>query len=288
MIDGLHHVKAITACGRTHHEFYERALGLSLVKQTVNPLDPTQLCLFYGDASASPGTLLAFIHEPRARKATLTNGMAFEVALELESSEALSFWASRLRVPREGDELRLSDPDGLSLRLVSPKSTDQASRNSTPSDDEIPAGYRIRRIAGVVAKGSPPSALLETAGFITEVDGRSYRTESGSFIDFDGSHTGPGHAGTAMLIEVVWSATKEALTRLRERAVADGCSVSPLSDERYYHSLSLRSPEGVIQVASPSPGFSFDEPVDALGRRLMLPAELEAFRTRLEPRLQLA
>ena len=47
--------------------FYRDALGMRLVKRTVNFDDPTSYHLYFGDSSGSPGSLLTFFAWPGAR-----------------------------------------------------------------------------------------------------------------------------------------------------------------------------------------------------------------------------
>ena len=54
-LEGIHHITAITADAPRNVDFYARALGLRLVKKTVNQDDPTVYHLFYADEHGSPG-----------------------------------------------------------------------------------------------------------------------------------------------------------------------------------------------------------------------------------------
>ncbi len=53
---GLHHITAITGDLDRNVDSYTRALGLRLVKQTVNYDHPASYHLCYGDALGRPGT----------------------------------------------------------------------------------------------------------------------------------------------------------------------------------------------------------------------------------------
>ena len=53
---GLHHVTAIATDPQSNVDFYTRALGLRLVKQTVNFDAPDTYHLYYGDEKGSPST----------------------------------------------------------------------------------------------------------------------------------------------------------------------------------------------------------------------------------------
>ena len=51
----------------------------------------------------------------------------------------------------------------------------------------------------------------------------------------------------------------------------------------YFQSIYFRAPDGLLlEIATDGPGFAVDEPADALGRELKLPAWLEPRRAELE------
>ena len=55
-LTGIHHLTAVTADATRNHAFYTQALGMRLVKKTVNQDDVSAYHLFYADGQASPGT----------------------------------------------------------------------------------------------------------------------------------------------------------------------------------------------------------------------------------------
>ena len=61
MTGGIHHITLITRKVQANVDFYVGFLGLRLVKRTGGYEDATQLHLFYGDASATPGSLITFL-----------------------------------------------------------------------------------------------------------------------------------------------------------------------------------------------------------------------------------
>lgn len=48
-LKGIHHVSALTAKAPENYHFYTKALGLRLIKKTVNQDDISVYHLFYGD-----------------------------------------------------------------------------------------------------------------------------------------------------------------------------------------------------------------------------------------------
>jgi len=57
-------------------------------------------------------------------------------------------------------------------------------------------------------------------------------------------------------------------------------------DRQYFHSIYFREPGGILfEIATESPGFAIDEPLEALGSGLKLPAWFEPRRETIEAAL---
>jgi glyoxalase family protein len=57
-------------------------------------------------------------------------------------------------------------------------------------------------------------------------------------------------------------------------------------DRVYFHSIYYREPGGILfEIATDSPGFAVDEPVEKLGESLKLPPWLETLRPQIEAAL---
>ena len=62
-----------------------------------------------------------------------------------------------------------------------------------------------------------------------------------------------------------------------------GFDVTNVRDRKYFHSIYYRERGGVLfEIATDTPGFAIDEPVEALGEALKLPAWLEPNRGEIE------
>jgi glyoxalase family protein len=58
-----------------------------------------------------------------------------------------------------------------------------------------------------------------------------------------------------------------------------GLNVTPVKDRQYFRSIYFREPGGVLfEIATDDPGFTIDEPAEALGTSLKLPPWYEAQR----------
>ena len=69
----------------------------------------------------------------------------------------------------------------------------------------------------------------------------------------------------------------------RSTLVSAELNASPAMDRQYFHSVYFREPGGVLlEIATDTPGFTVDEPSDALGSGLRLPPWLERSRAQIE------
>jgi glyoxalase family protein len=81
-------------------------------------------------------------------------------------------------------------------------------------------------------------------------------------------------------------ASGEEQRRLRQELLGLGYKVTEVLDRNYFQSIYFREPGGVLfELATVQPGFTVDEPLDALGKTLKLPAWEEPNRERIEAAL---
>src|SRR4030095_14109347 len=88
---GLHHVTAIATDPQANVDFYTRALGLRLGRQTVNFDAPDPYRLYYGDEKGSPSSLLTFFPWPGVPQGRQGAGMTTTTAFSVPGS-ALGWW----------------------------------------------------------------------------------------------------------------------------------------------------------------------------------------------------
>ncbi len=102
ILDRLHHVTCVCSDAQRTTDFYRDQLGFTLAKKTVNFDDPHSYHLYFGDESASPGSLMTFFEWPRAERGRLGRGTLETIGLV---------------TPSVSVETETEDPDGLRLRL---------------------------------------------------------------------------------------------------------------------------------------------------------------------------
>lgn len=82
------------------------------------------------------------------------------------------------------------------------------------------------------------------------------------------------------------AADEEEQLAWRERLLERGVEVTEVRDRVYFRSIYFRAPDGLLlEIATDGPGFTIDEPAEALGRSLRLPPWLEERREAIEGRL---
>jgi glyoxalase family protein len=292
-LEGIHHVTSITADARRNVEFYAGLMGLRLVKKTVNQDEPSVYHLFYADEQGSPGSDLTFFEFPGAPRGRAGDGMVHRIGWRVGSTDALDFWAQRLRgagheSDRDGERLRFRDFEGLEHELVVVETPDEALIANHP---EVPRELALQGFDGVRAYSSSPDrsrSLLEGAlAFEAKGEGWEARGERrGSYYAYDQPPAERGLQGAGTVHHVAWASHDEDHEKWRERVLAAGAQATPVIDRFWFRSVYFREPSGVLfELATYSPGFAADESPEHLGETLVLPPWLESRREQIEAQL---
>jgi glyoxalase family protein len=301
---GIHHVTAIAGDPQRNLDFYAGILGLRLVKRAVNFDDPGTYHFYYGDETGTPGSILTFFPWPAGRAGRVGAGQVAVTSFAIVPS-ATGYWLERLvqhGIAFEGpigrfDErvVTFRDRDGLMVELVA--HADAQSRAGW-GGGAVPADVAIRGVHTVTLweqdAGETTRLLAETLGF-REVgtDGSVTRFAagdgaSGTFVDVRATPGFPrGLGGVGTVHHVAWRMESDAEEeRMREQVERVGLRITPMIDRQYFHSMYFREAGGVLfELATDAPGFTIDEPVEALGEALKLPPQYEGRRAQIEARL---
>jgi glyoxalase family protein len=286
-LDGIHHITAITADAHRNVDFYARVMGLRLVKKSVNQDDPTVYHLFYGDEHARPGLDLTFFEYPGAAPGRAGHGMIHRVLWRVAGEDALDFWAERLagegiESERDGSSLRFTDPEGLDHELL--VAGDVPDEPLTAEHPEVPSEHALQGFHGVRAYSSDPDrsrGFLETLGFEGGWEARGEHRGSQYLYDSPPGERGVQGAGTVH--HVAWTSDDEDHEAWRDRVQQAGGRPTPVIDRHYFRSIYFREPSGVLfEIATRSPGFTVDEPLEHLGEKLSIPPFLEHRRPEIE------
>jgi glyoxalase family protein len=311
---GIHHITAIAGDPQRNLDFYTEALGLRLVKRTVNFDDPGSYHFYFGDNIGTPGTIMTFFPWPGARRGARGSGQVTTVNFAVPRN-SMAFWKERLRATHviseeiEGrfgsNALRFLDPDGLQLEITVIPSNVEGSRRETfkvtstgsldfARDDGVPSERAIRGFAAPTLEVRNPEKteklLTEILGFefVAEENNRRRFRGSGSNasaeIDLVSSEAGFGQIAAGTVHHIAFRAPDDdEQLKVREQLVARGLNVTPVIDRQYFHSIYFREPNGILfEIATDGPGFLIDEPADALGQTLKLPPIYESKRNEIE------
>ena len=286
-LDGIHHVTCITGDAPANVDFYTGALGLRLVKKSVNQDDPTVYHLFYADEKGTPGSDITFFEYPGAAPGRAGAGMIHTVVWRVGSAEALEFWAERLGVERDGDTSRSADPEGLRHELVVANVPDEPLIADHP---EIPRELALQGFEGVRAYARDPElerpvprrARLRAEGERWETRGET----RGGWIEYEAAPEEPGIPGAGTVHHVAWASTMDEHEAWRTRVAEAGGQPTPVIDRFWFRSIYFREPSGVLfEIATLGPGFATDEDPAHLGETLILPPDFEHLRAQVEPML---
>ena len=292
MTSGIHHITAITRKIQANVDFYAGFLGLKLVKRTAGYEDADQLHLFYGDAAASPGSLVTFLAWEDGSPGRVGLGQPSEIAFAIRP-EAIGFWLTRalthniaLTGPAQefGEPvLRLKDPDGIIVKLVGEAGVDGPAPHVTK---EIAAADAIQRIRGATILSEKPAAtaafIAGHFGFRTVAEANGILRLAGGAGDVIDIRNASGFwtaaPGTGTIDHVALRAPdRPAVEAAAARLAREGAGDTNMHDRTYFYSLYVREPGGsLVEYATDGPGMTVDEPPETLGTTLFVPKHFRA------------
>ena len=303
-IVGLHHVTAIASDPQRNLDFYTEVLGLRFVKRTVNFDDPGTYHFYFGDDAGSPGTILTFFPWPGATRGLAGAGEVTHTAFSVPAS-SIAYWEQRLLskgvlVEHTGkrfheDVLTLADPDGMKLEIVG--HADAAPATNVPRFADVPAQHAIRGFFGVTmlqrdAKATEQTLAWMGFGKVAEEGNRMrFAAPNGAAL---GNHidvvvnpnAGHGRNGAGSVHHIAFRTPNDESQLAWREVIAQHLQVTTVQDRDYFQSIYFREPGGVLfEMATDTPGFATDEPIETLGEALRIPAWLEPQRARIEQRL---
>ncbi len=292
-IPGIHHVTAISGAAQANVDFYTGTLKQRLVKKTVNFDAPDTYHLYYGDHVGSPGTILTFFPFADAGQGRAGPGMASAYAYALPK-DGFDRWVDDLAASaidfdfapdRFGARVMvLHDADGAPVELIE---TDRSSSESLDGFHSVtlwlrdpgPTARLLTDVFGYDEGGSESVDAVERIRLIAP------GAERGNVIDLIRSDTASiGRPGKGTIHHVAFRARSDDEQKAwQDRLASAGHRTTEVIDRQYFNAIYFREPGGVLfEIATDPPGFAVDEPVESLGRGLMLPARYEPIRDRLE------
>ena len=302
LVRSLHHVTATVDAAQPDLDFCLDALGLRLVKKTVNFDNHHVYHFYYGDEGGTPGTIwTTFPYKGHGVPVGSHGAGQITVTSFSVPAGSLDRWRARLRAhglapqdapPRFGDDaLTVVDPSGLVIELVANRHDTRTPWTTGDAD----ADTAIRGLHGVTLTIASPAATIafmqSLLGFIVvdEMEGRTRLAVNGNapghFMEvIHPLDAPPAHNGLGTVHHVAMAvATSDEQLQLRHELQQAGARVTDVRDRQYFQSIYFREPGGVLfEVATMEPGFAIDEPLTSLGRALMLPPWEEPYRATIE------
>jgi len=299
---GLHHVTATVDDAQDDLDLCVTALGLRLVKKTVNFDNHHVYHFYYGDERGTPGTLWTTFPYKGHGVVDGKEG-AGQVTVTSFSVPAGSFdvWRTRLAAhgvavtdigARFGDAaIGFSDASGLRFELIANKHDHRAPWTKT----DVDPGAEIHGLHSVTMVVRDPARTLD---LLTGLLGYHVIDEEEHRVRVGVHGGGPGRmidvvhdpeadaalngVGTVHHVAMAIATADEQL-RLRAELIKYGCRVTEVRDRCYFTSIYFREPGGVLfEVATTGPGFMVDEDLAALGTALKLPPWEETHRPEIE------
>jgi glyoxalase family protein len=296
---GLHHITVLAGEPKRNAEFYVQALGMRMVKKSVNQDDPGTYHLFYGNEAATPGSSLTFFPWPRAHKGITGTGESVNVAFKVPQGSQ-DFWLQRLQelgithsefFEQFGKQaIRFTDPDGLELDLIfdgTPRQKVSSYKSTVPHERSI-QGFESTRLKLNEADGTV-DILTNVLGF-NEVksDGKFTLLQTdaniGGSVIIETGNEEPGRGGRGIVHHVAFRAKDESeLNELREKVLQKGLQPTGIIDRHWFKSVYYKEPGGVLfEMATDDPGYAVDEDFEHLGEKLILAPWLEHRRPLIE------
>jgi glyoxalase family protein len=299
---GLHHVTATVDEAQPDVDFCVGALGLRLVKKTVNFDNHHVYHFYYGTERGAPSTIwTTFPYHGHGVRVGKKGAGQITVTSFSVPADSLRFWAERLMdrgialapaEPAFGEEcIVATDPSGLLIALIA----NDSDARVPWSANGIPPGCAIRGLHSVGMTVRHPDATVQ---FMSDLLGYRVLHAAGDRIRVGVNGGGPGKQidlivspdapiavnGLGTVHHVAMAVADEATQRhIRDELLTHGVQVTPVMDRQYFKSIYFREPGGVLfEVATVEPGFEVDEARGDLGRALKLPPWEEPNRGAIE------
>jgi glyoxalase family protein len=302
---GLHHVTATVDEAQPDLDFCLGALGLRLVKKTVNFDNHFVYHFYYGNERGTPGTIwTTFPYAGRGVAVGKKGAGQVTVTSFSVPVGSLDGWRAHLGArgiavndiePRFGEAaIAFADPSGLTFELIATARDDRAPWVADGFDGET----AVRGLHSVTILVRDPAKTLD---LLTGLLGYRVVGEAAGRIRVAANGDAPGHLidvahdanaegavnglGTVHHVAMAIGSEQEQL-ELREALLQYGSRVTEVRDRCYFKSIYFREPGNVLfEVATVAPGFTVDEDASQLGRDVKLPPWEEPHRVEIEKAL---
>ncbi|WP_203651542.1 ring-cleaving dioxygenase [Secundilactobacillus yichangensis] len=305
---GLHHVTAITSSAPKMFHFMTEALGLHLIKKTVNQDDVATYHLYFTDDMGTAGTDITFFDFPGIAQGHYGKNSISRIGFRVPNDAALDYWLDRFNQYNiQTDAVQESfgakvlpfyDFDQQRYQLVSDEHNAGLPSGTPYRHSPVPIDVAIGGLGPTVITVSQPEKIGEmltgTMGF-TKINQHGAQTlyelhegGHGAQVIVEGSLILPDSIqGYGSVHHMAFrTPDTESLNNWIQRIQKAGLHDSGFVERFYFQSEYFRAAPGVLfEIATDGPGFLVDESYEEAGIHLELPPFLEAQRTSIEANL---
>jgi glyoxalase family protein len=189
--------------------------------------------------------------------------------------------------------LEFQDPHGLPIELIGTENTPSISHWIESPIDAVHGIKGFHSATAMQARLEDTQTLLtKSMGMVLHASEKNrYRFKmngspsAGQYLDVVVDRTAPeGRLGTGAVHHIAFRArTDREQLAWQAHLRQAGINVTEVRDRNYFKSIYFHEPGGVLfEIATDSPGFTVDEPLESLGSSLMLPVQYEPIREEIE------
>ena len=303
-VEGIHHVTSGVSAAQEDIDFFTKAIGLRMIKQTVLFDGQAPIYhLYYANKNAEVGSVMTTFPFKQAGLTGRKGTGQIQTTAYSAPKGSLTFWGAHLKkhkvkhgkiYERFGQQrLSFSHPAGLEFDIVE----DTKDKREGWTTGEISSKVAIRGFHSVIM--SVRDVEEQERFFVDGLGFKKVGTE-GAYTRFSINNGGAGKTvdllhepkkpqgswtfAQGLVHHIAFSVpTEKEQTVVKAHLEGLGYTdVSEIKDRNYFHSIYCRSPGGVLcEVATCDIGFAIDEPVDQLGQSLLLPPWFEPRRAEI-------
>lgn len=303
-VNGIHHITSDVSAAQEDIDFFTRIVGQRMIKQTVL-FDGTAPIyhLYYANKNAQVGSVMTTFPFKQAglvgRKGT---GQISSTVYSVPVG-SLAFWADHFRkygvkTGKPGERfgqkvLPFSHPAGLEFEMME-DAKDKTEGWTTP---EIGKDVAVRGFHSVVMSVRDTEEqerfFIDGLGFTKAGTEGAYTrfhiNEGGAQKTVDILHQPDVKQGSwtfaqGLVHHIAFQVpTEKEQTEVKAHLEGIGYTdVSEIKDRNYFHSIYCRSPGGILcEIATCDIGFAIDEPMNELGKHMLLPPWYESRRAEI-------
>ena len=279
--NGLHHVTVITHDIQRFINFYNKVLGLKLLKETENIENTAMKNLYFGDNKGNAGTLLSVVEVANTLSIKYTTDEIYAYSLRVPTDYSLYVFKLRF------DEMNIKydtviklngkhalpfyDCDGRCVYLISDEHNKGIPLGEPDDDSCVDAIHQILGLGPVLIN---VSNRLLTSSLLTQVldlehtssyQLAAFENDIQVFTSGDGGSGGEIHVvqgaqseekHAANIEQIGLSVTDEALLEYKKRLESVNIPHSEISERKFYKTIFFKDLSGIVFELSTKPDFN--------------------------------